>query len=317
MKLNNKISFLILLLLFVCKIFAENIQIERLRNPFGDEANSVYTINASTKDIFIYDLKYRNPKNIVKIIKTLYPDISIDYEPETKKILIKSTSAQFASLAKKIREIDNNLDQIMIEVKVIEVSFSEISKLGLTWNFEDRDINISQEDYELIAHLNLLVGSGKATILANPKITTTIGTEANIHIGDKIPYSIPVESASGKTTWQIQYLDAGIHLSILPEKARSGYINLKLNPEVSSIKQWKLTPNGEFPIISTRRAEAHIHIKNGHSFVIGGLINEEERENIRKVPILGDIPILNIFFKHTFKEKTKTDILFVVTARKV
>jgi len=153
--------------------------------------------------------------------------------------------------------------------------------------------------------------------LANPKVTTILGKEAIVHIGDKIPYTVPVENTSGKTSWDINYIEAGVNLKITPQKAENGLISLTLIPEVSSIKQWKSTQAGDFPVLSSRQVSTMLRVKDGESFVIGGLLNEEERENIRKIPILGDIPVLNSLFKYSVSEKYHSDILFLVTAKKL
>jgi type II secretory pathway component GspD/PulD (secretin) len=97
----------------------------------------------------------------------------------------------------------------------------------------------------------------------------------------------------------------------------SNLISLKLAPEVSAIKQWKQTPSGDFPVISSRKVETELRVKNGESFVIGGLLNEDERENTSKVPVLGDIPLINGLFRSTTNEKSKSDVVFLVTARKL
>jgi len=86
---------------------------------------------------------------------------------------------------------------------------------------------------------------------------------------------------------------------------------------VASIKQWKTTPGGEFPIVSSRKVETYLRLKDNESFILGGLLNEEEMENINKIPILGDIPFLNIFFTNRSVEKVRSDVVFLVTARKI
>jgi type II secretory pathway component GspD/PulD (secretin) len=316
----KKLLTINIIILCICFISADSLLLPR-RDPFSgqiSEQDSGISISGE-ESLFIYNVIYRNPESLVQIIRALYPDIGITAETESKQIIIKSTESEFKDLLPHLKKLDAALDQILIEVKVVEVNENQLKRLGIVWDLQHDGIAISGKNKasDYIKKLELLIGKGQATLLANPKVTTLVGQEATIHIGDKIPYSVPVESATGKISWSINYIDAGVNLKILPQKAEKNFIALMLSPEVSSISQWKETPGGQFPIISTRQVNTSLRLKNGRSFVIGGLINEENRENILKVPVLGDIPLINVFFKHSSFEKIKSDVLFIVTAKKV
>lgn len=316
---NFLIGFICCLIFILCLVAAGQNN-KTLRDPFLDLTAAEYVINDQSNELlFVYDLFYRDTASMVDLLKKLYPEMVVAGEPESKQIVIKTNKNNFNNLYQKIRLLDRELDQILIEVKVVELSSSDMLRLGTIWDFsrEGKALYEQTKVYDFIQSLELMIGSGKARIMANPRVTTMLGKEALIHIGDQVPYSVPVESAAGKTSWEVKYLDAGINLSLLPLKAEKGFISLNLKPEVATIKQWKLTPNGEYPIISSRKVETNLRLKDGESFIIGGLLNEEERENIRKVPILGDIPFLNVLFKHKSYEKISSEILFLVTAKKV
>lgn len=318
--MRNFIIGFVCCLIFFWWLVAAGQNSKALRDPFADLSSQEFIINDhNNEQLFIYDLLYRDTDSMVNLLKKLYPELVVAGEGESKQIVIKTNKNNFNSLYKKVRLLDRELDQILIEVKVVEVSSSDMLRLGTIWDFksEGRTLYEQAKVYDFIDNLEVMIGNGKARIMANPKVTTMLGKEALIHIGDQVPYSVPVESASGKTSWEVKYLDAGINLSLLPLKAERGFISLNLRPEVATIKQWKLTPNGEYPIISSRKVETNLRLKDGESFIIGGLLNEEERENIRKVPLLGDIPLINILFKHKSYEKISSEILFLVTAKKV
>lgn len=307
------------------KLSVQAKKIDQLRDPFQESValQNTKRTGLSTgyvgRGLFIYDLKYRDAVSMIRILKEIDPALVASAEQEGKRILIKATAAEYKKYAEKISELDIPLDQILIEVKVLEINHNNLDKLGIKWDLDQNGVMLSErkraEDF--IKGVDLLLGNGSAKLMANPRVATVIGKEAVIHIGDQVPYAVPVEYSNSKTSWQINYISAGIDLKITPQKADPGYIGLVLNPEVASIKQWKSTPAGDYPIISSRKIQTFLCLKNNESFVIGGLLNEEERENTNKIPVLGDIPLLNIFFINKSVEKIRSDVVFLVTAKKI
>jgi len=106
---------------------------------------------------------------------------------------------------------------------------------------------------------------------------------------------------------------AKMKLKITPQLGQEGYISTFIQPEVSSISEWRTTAAGDFPVISTRNASATVRVKDGESIVIGGLMSESERENVTRVPVLGYIPVLGLLFQNKNTEKEKTEIVFLIT----
>ncbi|MFH1709449.1 MAG: type II and III secretion system protein, partial [bacterium] len=124
---------------------------------------------------------------------------------------------------------------------------------------------------------------------------------------------VPAGSTSTSTQWTVQYIDAGVNLKILPSVASDGTIVSTIKPEVSNVSEWRMTNAGEFPVISTRNASVTVRIRNGETLVIGGLLNESDRENISKIPGFSEIPLLGTLFQRKVTEKTKTDVIFLIT----
>jgi type II secretory pathway component GspD/PulD (secretin) len=114
----------------------------------------------------------------------------------------------------------------------------------------------------------------------------------------------------------------GVSLEVTPRVSPDGRIKLKIKPEVSSLLGYASTREGvnEGPITSTRSAETEVQIKDGQTVVIGGLIKDESLLTIKKIPILGDIPLLGLLFTRkevgpTASPTERTDLLIFVTAR--
>ena len=256
-------------------------------------------------------LNYLSAETAADLLKKLYPDAVVTYEPNNNYLLL-GISGSATRLLQTLRHIDRPPRTVKLKIHILEITTNDLNQLGLDWNFSSDGLRIGKTTPEIQAVLRAMAGSGRTKILAAPNLVTLTGKEAVIHIGDRLPYALPVQQ-NNTTQWQIQYIDSGINLSFLPLPAAPEEIYLEIKPEISSIKYWKQTPGGEFPVLSTRQVETNLLLKAGESFILAGLYNEEEHESIQKVPLLGDIPLLNLFFKTTLKEKVASDIIFVVT----
>ncbi len=165
--------------------------------------------------------------------------------------------------------------------------------------------------------LDALVRDGNARVLASPKLTTLNGKEATMLVGQRIPFVTTGAVFAGGGASQVQQIqreEVGVKLSITPLINADGYITTTISPEVSSVSGFK-GENGDLPIISTRQATTTVRLKDGGSVIIGGLLSEERTENVVKVPILGDIPLLGQLFRHTRITAIKKDLIIEVTPR--
>ena len=240
--------------------------------------------------------------------------------------------------------------QVMIEVKVAEVSKDLLDRLGAAVKF-----NRTNGDWTYSILSNFLTGSAglvdafrKLTgefitvdgekddalvkILAEPNLMAISGQEGSFLAGGKV--FIPVPQASGgvggTTTITLQEEDFGIGLKFTPTVLEGGRINLRVSPEVSELSPTGVAVTAQtstsilsgqasevLPLITTRRASTTVQLYDGQSFAIGGLIKNNARTNINAFPILGEIPIIGALFRSTSFQTEKTELLFVVTPRLV
>ncbi|HVN67963.1 MAG TPA: type II and III secretion system protein, partial [Candidatus Sulfotelmatobacter sp.] len=218
-----------------------------------------------------------------------------------------------------LESIDQLAPQILIESKVMELTQSDSLKLGISYGngsykfITSKDTKRTRASDDLVSTLNALAADGRANVVANPRIATLDNQEALINIGSRIPYAVPVTSGGTTTQWTVNYIDAGVKLKITPQLGQDGEITTLIQPEVSSISEWRTTAAGDFPVISTRNASATVRVKDGETIVIGGLLSETERENVSRVPVLGYIPGLGLLFQNKNVEKEKTEIVFLIT----
>jgi type II secretory pathway component GspD/PulD (secretin) len=164
------------------------------------------------------------------------------------------------------------------------------------------------------AVLEVLKSRSSTKIISNPHITTLNNQEAKIFVGTTV--SIPTYEYSKETGTQViscyKDKEVGIKLVVIPNINEKSYITLNIKPNVDGITGFT-GPSNQFPMISSRSAETKVMIKDGHTLVIGGLISENRIKSKKGIPILGDIPILDLIFGKREGIIEKTELLIFVT----
>ncbi len=160
------------------------------------------------------------------------------------------------------------------------------------------------------AKLNALVTNGKAKILAKPNVVTMNGRKAEILIGSRIPVIVE-HVENGTRTTATEYKDAGIKLTYTPLISENDEITATIRAEVSTPY---LVPEMHAYRIITRQADTMVRLKSGDEIVIGGLIDKETTETFRKVPILGDIPLLGKLFQSKSKSTEESEVIIIIRA---
>lgn len=161
------------------------------------------------------------------------------------------------------------------------------------------------------ASLQALITTGKARILSRPSITTMSGQKANILIGGRIP--IPTSAGDGEIS--IDWREYGIRLNIEPVVDAENKITSKVHAEVSTLDYGHGVKEHDFtiPALASREADAVINVRSGMTMAIGGLLNSEDGKTITKIPLLGDIPIIGQFFRHTTKTRDNRELVILIT----
>jgi type II secretory pathway component GspD/PulD (secretin) len=266
-----------------------------------------------------YQLKYLSAVKAAEILIKIMPNTTFQAASRSNLLILRGRGSEIKEAKELLSSIDQLSPQILIESKVIELSQSDSIRLGISYGngvykfITNKITKKTSPADDLVSTLNALITDGKADVIANPRIATLDNQEALINIGDRIPYAVPVSSSGVTTQWTVEYIDAGVKLKITPQLGDKGVITTFIQPEVSAISEWRTTAAGEFPVISTRNASATVRIKDGETIIIGGLLSEGKRENVTRVPILGQIPIVGLLFTNRTIEKEKTEIVFLIT----
>lgn len=248
------------------------------------------------------------------------------------------------------------LQQVLLEVKVAEVSRTALNRLGVnfasvvndtffgftnlggavpltTFQTDVPGLHLSQAEVNIGTNNNLILGAPKAhtlsfidalkqnglvKILAEPNLMAVSGQEASFLAGGEFPVPVPQGgTAAGAIT--VDYKKFGVQLRFTPTILNSQKISLKVAPEVSDVDYSTAVQIGGFvvPGVTSRGASTTVELADGHTFAIAGLIREDAKNLISKFPILGDIPILGMLFRSTSFQKDETELLILVTPRLV
>ena len=270
-----------------------------------------FSVSSKTKSLGIISPVERS-------LKTLLPGENIGVEMVNRTIALTGmvSNAEVASHAVKIareylnddsRKILNLMQirsgqQIMLKVRVGEMKRAAIQKLGLGINGV---ISGGQ------AVFGALEGNGDFKTLAEPTLTAISGEAAKFLAGGEFP--VPVAQAGN--TMSVDYKKFGVSVDFTPFVISEKRIRLNVASEVSELSNIGAVKlrGVNIPAVSTRRADTTIELAPGESFMIAGLIKNNENASLSKVPGLGDIPILNLLFRSAEFKRNETELVIAVT----
>jgi general secretion pathway protein D len=288
------------------------------------------------------DLKIRSfhlvnadAKQIAAMIKTLLKTRDIVVHERTNSVVMRDTPEAVDLAARLVEDQDVADPEVMLEVEVLEVSGSKMSELGLAL---PSSIGVSVPGEALTlgalrdlkpsrllvgpapsATLNLLMQDSDANLLASPRIRARNHEKARIMIGDRVPVITnavtPVSTGTPVITGNVQYLDVGLKLEVEPDIHLDDEVSIKINLEVSSIvKEIQNVQSGTLAYqVGTRNATTVLRLRDGETQILGGLINDEDRNSASKLPGLGQLPLLGRLFSSHRDDTRKTEIVLSIT----
>lgn len=181
------------------------------------------------------------------------------------------------------------------------------------------NIFIYRPDINLAATIQALENKNVLQILAEPNVLTASGKDASFLAGGQFPFPVlqSTGGAGGTSGITIQFKEYGVRLNFTPTIMPDGLIHLKVAPEVSSLDYTNSVSISGFtiPALSTRRVESEMDLRDGQSFAIAGLIDNQVQREFEKIPGIGDIPILGKLFQSTSTSKSRSELLILVTPR--
>jgi pilus assembly protein CpaC len=238
---------------------------------------------------------------------------------------------------------------VELDVEVLEVNKDATKELGMKW-FDSAsaagDITLTEPDRwekklatipdavfrvsqwthtALVSTLSLLVQEGKARILSRPRLACQSGKEAELLVGGEKPIMTTSTVSGGGSSTGVEYKEYGIKLRMAPEVKEDKKIKLALNVEVSDVGTVETLGSAAEPTakaypLSKRSTSTQLYLSNGQTLSISGLIKQKSEEDLQKIPWLGDVPVLGLFFRHKSSkqgggsgERGDTELVILVT----
>jgi pilus assembly protein CpaC len=180
------------------------------------------------------------------------------------------------------------------------------------------NIFLFRPDINLALTIQALQQNNVLQILAEPNLLTASGKDASFLAGGEFPFPIVQGTTGGGFAGiTVQFKEFGVRLNFTPTLMPNGLIHLHVKPEVSALDFTNaLTISGFLiPALSTRRVESEMDLRDGQSFAIAGLVDNRDTEQLSKIPFIGDIPVLGKLFTSRSIDKTRDELLVMVTPR--
>jgi len=293
-------------------------------------------------------LNYAKASEVISSVdKMRTPRGSVNFDVRTNSLIVRDTQSNIDLMGQIIPALDTTTPQVLIEGKIIETTLTDTENLGIDWvakasvsaakrpiifpfttNTEDKyapdnipaatstEFTYGTLNFSTFqAVLELLKSRSDTNILSNPRIVTVDNQKANIVVGTQYPiptYTYNEEQAKLQVSgWE--YKDIGIIFDVTPHVNNAGYVTLDIQPKVTAILDFVTVENTSLPRLSAESASTRVMIKDGETLVIAGLIKTQGTNTKKKVPFLGDVPILGLIFQKSEKSLTKTDMLIFLT----
>lgn len=271
-------------------------------------------------------------------------DATITSDLDSRRLIIVTDDTTNENIKQILAQLDKPKPQVMINVVFVQVSHDKDLDLGAeaTWNGhlavktnpkttttsrfgvsdQLRDTTNFGAFYQLFgrdvnATIHALGSVAKTEILSRPSILTRSGQQAYIQVGQQVPLinSSRISDVSNTTINTVVQQDVGIILRVTPFITQEGMVEMIVSPEISSLSATTVPiGNGvNQPVIDTRVAETVVVTPSDQTIVIGGLISTQKDDTVKKIPLLGDIPIIGNAFKRTTKSDVKNELLIFLT----
>jgi len=233
-------------------------------------------------------------------------------------------------------------NQVSLHVRIAEVSLTALSAIGVNWHKLGSNLIINTNNPTSItnvlgsntiiigrlasqaisATVDALAQEGLVTDLAEPDLVALNGQTASFLAGGEFPVPIAGSSSAtnGVPTITVEFKSFGVSLAFTPTIIDAHHLNLRVRPEVSALTSVGAvsvpitsTQTITIPALTVRRAETSVELGSGESFALAGLLQHTSEQDISKIPLLGDIPILGALFRSNRFNRNETELVIIVT----
>src|SRR5579863_6946622 len=272
---------------------------------------------------------------------TLAGGVRIITDPVNNSLIVESTAAEYAEIAKTLKELDVLPRQVLIEARVYEVNLTGDLSFGLEYFLQQRTnqtknllgsfsatnaLQLSPGAYigdsrELMGFLNASENRSRVRVLSAPSILATDNTSATIQVGSSVPILTSQAVVGGvqvgsNTVFSntVQNVDTGIILRVKPRITSTGLVSLEVSQEISNVEPIPAT-GIQSPSFTKRAIQTHTLVKDGDTIALGGLISYTVTTSKNRITLLGDIPGLGLLFGSTSYSRQETELIVLLSPR--
>lgn len=276
----------------------------------------------------------------------LSPRGSVSYDNRTNTLLLIDIPRKIVEVKKLIAVLDRPVEQVLIEARVVIALDSFARELGVKFGISDRNgidptnpgttnsigfgtdlgilnpagilnFGLLTSNMSLDLELQAMEKNGKGETISNPRVITANQKEAIIKQGEEIGYITiqPATSVGAVEQSTVQFKDVLLELRVTPTITQDGRVFMNVFVKKDEVKAFVRTESGDIPQITKREVSTAVLVDNGQTVVIGGVYEFKNRDDVDKVPFLGNIPFLGYLFKKESKELDKSELLIFLTPR--
>lgn len=294
-------------------------------------------------------LKFLDAKNLEKTLANMsseYGGISTNTKSNT--LIICDTNDVLSKMLSEIKKADRPPQQLVIEAVIVDVQLDDDTEIGINWDIlSDKLYDVSYRQnlgsrlsmvapgttttgdttafnttsiagvtggyFAVISGtirntIHLLQEQKDVEILASPRIMVVSGESASIETVTELPYREVTETSQGGELSATQFKEVGVKLNVTAILTDENYILVTVEPE-QSVNTGEFGTTSEIPIIDTRKAKTTLLLKDGQVVVMGGLRKKETTNQVSKIPLLGDLPLVGMLFRNTQKVTKNSELL--------
>ena len=299
----------------------------------------------STPELFVQTvmLKFLDPKSLKEAIGNMssnYGTIAID--DKNNSLIICDTKEYLTKILAEIKKADKTPQQIVVEVVIVDVQLNDDTEIGVNWDLltETRKHEIFRQNYttrlgstaetstttgnatafnttglgselsvlsgDIRYVLSLLQQKRDVEILASPRVMVVSGKTATIDAYRELPYNEVTDTSGGGSLSSTEFKEVGVKLEVAATLTDDNLIYLNVSSE-QNVEVGE--SNTQVPIIDTRKANSEVLLEDGQVVIIGGLRRQELTKQAYQVPLLGDIPIIGLLFRHSITVINNTELI--------
>lgn len=266
----------------------------------------------------------------------LLRQVTIVPNDQTNQLLISGPAQTFPVIDTLLTTtgegLDRRLPQVFIEVVIADITLDDINKFGVEWNavsgssrlgtnfgLNDPTADATGFRYSVVsqriqATVQALKQENKVKVVSTPHVMVTDNSPAIITIGERIPYAGQTSVTAGIATTETAFEDVSITLNVTPHISPGNNILMDIDQVVNSLIEFiEVAPGQLAPRTTNRRAGTTVIVENNQTVVLGGIISNDDKKNVNKIPILGDIPLLGQLFRNTTRSTSRTELVVFLT----